>query len=66
MPRLDGLQSTSLIRKLGYSAPIVAITASAEKDIVSMGIDSGMDKVIRFGDPNDPCGFINFTSHIIS
>ncbi|KAH8889221.1 hypothetical protein GQ53DRAFT_825538 [Thozetella sp. PMI_491] len=46
MPRLDGLQSTALIRKLGYSAPIVALTASAEKDIVSMGIDSGMDTVM--------------------
>lgn len=31
MPNLDGLQSTRLIRQMGYSAPIIALTAFAEE-----------------------------------
>lgn len=34
MPNLDGLQSTRLIREMGYSAPIVALTAFAEESNV--------------------------------
>lgn len=44
MPQLDGLQSTRLIRKLGYSAPIVALTAFAVEDIVKEGLDLGIDQ----------------------
>lgn len=43
MPNLDGLQSTRLIREMGYSAPIVALTAFAEESNVKECIDSGMD-----------------------
>ena len=43
MPNLDGLQSTRLIRELGYSAPIVALTAFAEENNVKECIDSGMN-----------------------
>ena len=43
MPNLDGLQSTRLIRQMGYSAPIVALTAFAEESNVKECIDSGMD-----------------------
>lgn len=43
MPKLDGLQSTRLIRKMGYSAPIVALTAFAEESNVKECMDSGMD-----------------------
>jgi YesN/AraC family two-component response regulator len=43
MPNLDGLQSTRLIRKMGYSAPIVALTAFAEESNVKECMDSGMD-----------------------
>lgn len=43
MPNLDGIQSTKLIREMGYSAPIVALTAFAEESNVKECIDSGMD-----------------------
>lgn len=43
MPNLDGLQSTRLIREMGYSAPIVALTAFAEESNVKECMDSGMN-----------------------
>ncbi|OKL62765.1 Two-component system protein B [Talaromyces atroroseus] len=43
MPNLDGLQSTRLIREMGYSAPIVALSAFAEESNIKDCIDSGMD-----------------------
>lgn len=43
MPNLDGLQSTRLIRQMGYSAPIIALTAFSEESNVKECIDSGMD-----------------------
>ncbi|KAI9806413.1 MAG: Histidine kinase [Piccolia ochrophora] len=43
MPNLDGLQSTKLIRQMGYSAPIVALTAFAEESNVKECMDSGMN-----------------------
>ena len=43
MPNLDGLQSTRLIRGIGYSAPIIALTAFAEESNVKDCMDSGMD-----------------------
>jgi osomolarity two-component system sensor histidine kinase SLN1 len=48
MPNLDGLQSTRLIRQMGYSAPIVALTAFAEESNVKECMDSGMDMFLRF------------------
>lgn len=46
MPNLDGLQSTRLIRQMGYSAPIVALTAFAEESNVRECYDSGMDEFL--------------------
>ncbi|KAI9803565.1 MAG: hypothetical protein M1825_001908 [Sarcosagium campestre] len=43
MPNLDGLQSTKLIRQMGYSAPIVALTAFAEESNVKECMESGMN-----------------------
>ncbi|KAL7266942.1 Histidine kinase osmosensor [Rhizina undulata] len=43
MPNLDGLESTRMIRDLGYSAPIVALTAFAEESNVKDCLDAGMD-----------------------
>lgn len=43
MPNVDGLQSTRLIREMGYSAPIVALTAFAEESNVKECMDSGMN-----------------------
>lgn len=46
MPNLDGLQSTRLIRKMGYSAPIVALTAFSEESNVKECIESGMNEFL--------------------
>ena len=43
MPNLDGIQSTKLIREIGFSAPIVALTAFAEKSNEDECMASGMD-----------------------
>jgi osomolarity two-component system sensor histidine kinase SLN1 len=43
MPNLDGLESTRLIRQMGYSAPIVALSAFAEESNIKDCIESGMD-----------------------
>lgn len=47
MPNLDGLQSTRLIRQMGYSAPIVALSAFAEESNIKDCIDSGMNMFLR-------------------
>ncbi|KAK3501814.1 hypothetical protein B0T13DRAFT_211474 [Neurospora crassa] len=46
MPNLDGLQSTRLIRQMGYSAPIVALTAFSEESNVKECMESGMDEFL--------------------
>ena len=46
MPNLDGLQSTRLIRQMGYSAPIVALTAFSEESNVKECIESGMNEFL--------------------
>src|SRR6266536_2781788 len=46
MPNLDGLQSTRLIRKMGYLAPIVALTAFSEESNVKECMKSGMDEFL--------------------
>jgi osomolarity two-component system sensor histidine kinase SLN1 len=43
MPNLDGIQSTKLIREMGFSAPIVALTAFAEESNMRECMESGMD-----------------------
>jgi osomolarity two-component system sensor histidine kinase SLN1 len=47
MPNLSGIESTRLIRQMGYSAPIVALTAFAEESNVKECYDSGMDMFLR-------------------
>jgi osomolarity two-component system sensor histidine kinase SLN1 len=54
MPNLDGLQSTRLIRQMGYSAPIVALTAFAEESNVKDCYDSGMNHFLRYCHPPHP------------
>ncbi|KAI1098654.1 putative histidine kinase SlnCl1 [Jackrogersella minutella] len=46
MPNLDGLQSTRLIRKMGYSAPIVALTAFSEESNIQDCMASGMNEFL--------------------
>lgn len=43
MPNLDGIQSTKLIREMGFTSPIVALTAFAEKSNEDECMASGMD-----------------------
>ena len=43
MPNMDGLQSTRLIREIGYQMPIVALTAFAEESNITSCLDSGMN-----------------------
>lgn len=43
MPNVDGLQSTRLIREIGYDAPIVALTAFAEESNIKDCMESGMN-----------------------
>lgn len=42
MPKLDGLQATKEIRVLGYTGPIVALTAFADESNVKECLDVGM------------------------
>ena len=43
MPNLDSIQSTKLIREMGFTSPIVALTAFAEKSNEDECMASGMD-----------------------
>ncbi|KAG0138013.1 hypothetical protein HOY82DRAFT_575600 [Tuber indicum] len=43
MPNLDGIESTKIIRHLGYDAPIVALSAFAEEGNVKDCLDAGMN-----------------------
>ena len=43
MPNVDGIQSTKMIRGMGFNAPIVALTAFAEKSNEDECMASGMD-----------------------
>jgi osomolarity two-component system sensor histidine kinase SLN1 len=47
MPILDGIESTRLLRQMGYSAPIVALSAFAEESNIKDCIDCGMDMFLR-------------------
>ncbi|KAJ6255897.1 hypothetical protein Dda_9356 [Drechslerella dactyloides] len=43
MPHQDGLESTRIIRQLGYSAPIIALSALTEESNIKECLESGMD-----------------------
>jgi len=46
MPRMDGIEATKLIRGLGYTMPIVALTANALAGQAEMFINNGFDDFI--------------------
>lgn len=46
MPNLDGMQSTRLIREMGYGAPIVALTAFSEESNRKACMESGMNEFL--------------------
>ncbi|KAK6343126.1 Histidine kinase [Orbilia javanica] len=43
MPNMDGLQATKVIREMGYTSAICALTAFAEQSNVKECFDAGMD-----------------------
>ncbi|KAF3906848.1 hypothetical protein ABW21_db0202810 [Orbilia brochopaga] len=43
MPHQDGLESTRIIRQLGYSAPIIALSAFTEESNIKECLESGMN-----------------------
>lgn len=46
MPNVNGLQSTRMIRDLGYKAPIVALTAFSDASNVKDCMESGMNEFL--------------------
>jgi osomolarity two-component system sensor histidine kinase SLN1 len=66
MPNLDGLQSTRLIRKSGFSSPIVALTAYAEESNVKVSADSCFFSLCTYkstGVPRLWHGFLPLEAH---
>ncbi|MDR1868377.1 MAG: response regulator [Treponema sp.] len=46
MPRMDGIETTKIIRGMGYSNPIVALTANALAGQAEMFLNNGFDEFI--------------------
>jgi len=46
MPKMDGIEATKIIRELGYTKPIVALTANALTGQAEMFLRSGFDEFI--------------------
>jgi len=46
MPKMDGVEATKIIRELGYTKPIVALTANALTGQAEMFIKNGFDEFI--------------------
>jgi len=43
MPKMDGIEATKIIREMGYTQPIVALTANALLGRAEMFLDNGFD-----------------------
>ena len=43
MPNMDGIESTKRIRQLGFSAPIIALTAFADESNREACLNAGMN-----------------------
>jgi signal transduction histidine kinase/DNA-binding response OmpR family regulator len=46
MPKMDGLETTKLMRKMGYNHPIIALTANALAGHAEMFLNNGFDGFI--------------------
>ncbi|MCL1821059.1 MAG: ATP-binding protein, partial [Oscillospiraceae bacterium] len=46
MPKMDGIQATAILRGMGYTLPIVALTANAVSGQAEMFLSSGFDGFI--------------------
>lgn len=47
MPEMDGLESTRLIRHVGFTGPIIALSASAEDGMALHCSEAGVDHYMR-------------------
>ena len=53
MPKIDGFETTRLIRKKGIVTPIIALTAFDRNDIINKAMECKMNEVIvKPFDPN--------------
>jgi len=43
MPKMNGIETTKIIREIGYTNPIVALTANAVAGISAMFLENGFD-----------------------
>lgn len=46
MPKMDGIETTQIIRELGYTHPVVALTANAVSGTMEMFLNNGFDDFI--------------------
>ncbi|MCL2047805.1 MAG: ATP-binding protein [Defluviitaleaceae bacterium] len=46
MPKMDGMETTSVLRELGYNSPVVALTANALVGQAQIFLDNGFDAYI--------------------
>jgi signal transduction histidine kinase/CheY-like chemotaxis protein len=59
MPVMDGYEATLLLRKKGFSLPIIALTASTPKEVESEAYAAGLtDIVVKPFNPDDLCRII--------
>ena len=47
MPKMDGVEAVKIIRKMGYTQPIVALTANAVTGQEEMFLANGFDDFIE-------------------
>jgi osomolarity two-component system sensor histidine kinase SLN1 len=47
MPEMDGLESTRLIRDMGFTGPIIALSAFAEDGMALQCSEAGVDHYLR-------------------
>ena len=59
MPEMDGIETTKILRKMGYSRPIVALTANAFSDSMQMFMENGFS-----GYASKPIDFEQMDSHL--
>ncbi len=59
MPVMDGYEATVLLRKKGFTLPIIALTASTPKEVESEAYAAGLtDVVVKPFNPDDLCRVI--------
>jgi signal transduction histidine kinase/CheY-like chemotaxis protein len=59
MPVMDGYEATVLLRKKGFTLPIIALTASTPKEVESEAYSAGLtDIVVKPFNPDDLCRII--------